>query len=145
MYGRNVTFSVKNYRKMKLLIQKWERKCMTSSAWLQQAQENTCSEWKNAKPMEEIPSPPKLPIIGHMNIFTKHAKTQHKFQDEIRKRYGNIVRYRVPGSNIVALYSPEGGSAMYANEGKYPIMPPISHIEFFRYTYLYFRFGFYYL
>ena len=136
MYGRNVIFSVKHYRKMKLLIQKWERKCMTGSALPQQAQENTCLEWQNAKPMHEIPSPPKLPIIGHLNLFIKHAKTQHKFQDEIRKKYGNLVRYRVPGLNIVGLYSPEGGSAMYANDGKYPLIASFDNIEFFRYTYL---------
>ena len=85
---------------------------MTSSSQLQQCQEKKLSEWQNAKPVQEIPSPPNLPIIGHLNLFTKHANSQHKFQDEMRKRHGNIVRYRIPGANIVALYSPEGGRAM---------------------------------
>ena len=136
MYGRNVIFIVKSYGKRQLIVQAWQRKYITSSTLLQQVQENVCSEWQNAKPMHEIPSPPQLPIIGHLSIFTKHAKTQHKFQDEIRKKYGNVVRYRVPGSNIVALYSPEGGSAMYANDGKYPLIASFDNFEFFRYTYL---------
>ena len=134
MYCRNVTVRVKYYVKRQLLIQIWERKYITSSTLLQHAQENACSEWQNAKPIHEIPSPLKLPIIGHLSLFTKHAKTQHKFQDEMRKKYGNIVRYRAPGLNIVALYSPEGGSAMYANDGKYPLIASFDNIEFFRYT-----------
>ena len=116
----------------------WKRTYVTSIPLFQQVKRATSLEWKNSKPMHEIPSPPRLPIIGHLNLFTKHAETQHKFQDEIRKKYGNVVKYWVPGSTIVALYSPEGGSAMYANDGKYPLIASFDNIEFFRYIHLYF-------
>ena len=87
---------------------------------------------QNAKPFREIPSPPKQWITGHAPLFVKNMKMQHKFHNEMRKTYGNIVRFSVLGRNIVALYGPEEGSTMYGNEGRYPFHPGFENFAFFR-------------
>ena len=139
MSNMNVMCIIQCFRTEHLTKLLWKRTYVTSIPQFQQVKQATSLEWQNAKPMHKIPSPPRLPIIGHLNIFTKHAEKQHKVQDEIRKKYGNVVRYWVPGSNIVALYSPEGGSAMYANDGKYPLIASFDNFEFFRYNSLLFH------
>ena len=106
----------------------------TTSFLHQQAHAKQPIEWQNAKPMHEMPSPPKQLVVGHLNLLTKHLKSQHKFHRELQQKYGNIVKLKVLGTNIVTLYGPEEGSAMYATEGKYPFIGSFENFEFFRYN-----------
>ena len=109
------------------------RNLVTSHTLAQQDQVQQPTAWESAKPMHEIPSPPKQPIIGHLTLVSKHIKCQHKLHSEMHKKYGNIVRYSILGEQMVALYGPEEISTMYANDGKYPVIGGFENFEFLRY------------
>ena len=95
-------------------------------------QTQECSENQAVKTLDDIPSPPAQPFIGHLGLMFKNIRSQHKFHEELRKQYGNIVVLSIPGTKLVAVYGPEEGKAMYANEGKYPVIGGFEVSEFFR-------------
>ena len=88
--------------------------------------------WENAKPIHDIPSPPKQLFMGNVGILLKNMRRQHKIHEEMRKKYGNMVYLSGLGQNIVCLYGPEEISAMYANDGKYPVLGGFENFEFLR-------------
>ena len=89
-------------------------------------------EIKDARPHDEIPSPPKQMFLGHINLLAKNMKIPHIFHEEMRKKYGNIVRFSIPGDRLVFVYGPEQGREMYSSEGKYPMIGGFENHEFFR-------------
>ena len=95
-------------------------------------QTQECLETQDVKSIDEIPSPPKQLLLGHLGLISKNAKCQHKFHEDLRKQYGNIISLSIPGMKMVAVYGPEEGKSMYANEGKYPIIGGFEVSEFFR-------------
>lgn len=97
-----------------------------------QTQQN--GAWENAKSLQEIPSPPKSLFLGNMRDVMKNMRRQHKFHEEMRKKYGNIVYFSGLGENVVCLYGPEHISTMYANDGKYPVLGGFENFEFLRYA-----------
>ena len=90
------------------------------------------SAYQNAKPMSEIPSPPKQMIIGHLGLIAQNAKSLHIFHDELRKKYGNIVLLSIPGCDMVYVYDPELTRTLFSKEGKSPHSPPLEMIEWYR-------------
>ena len=93
---------------------------------------STFCEIKDARPHDEIPSPPKQMFLGHINLLAKNMKIPHIFHEEMRKKYGNIVRFSIPGDRLVFVYGPEQGREMYSSEGKYPMIGGFENHEFFR-------------
>ena len=93
---------------------------------------STFCEIKDARPYDEIPSPPKQMLLGHINLLAKNMKIPHIFHEEMRKKYGNIVRFTIPGDRLVFVYGPEQGREMYSSEGKYPMIGGFENHEFFR-------------
>ena len=93
---------------------------------------STFCEIKDARPHDEIPSPPKQMFLGHINLLAKNMKIPHIFHEEMRKKYGNIVRFTIPGDRLVFVYGPEQGREMYSSEGKYPMIGGFENHEFFR-------------
>ena len=117
MLQEKVFYSTKLLRKHSECLQLTPLRNINGNQTLRAPQEQQSTALENARPFNEIPSPPKQWITGHLNLFLKNMKIQHKFHNEMRKKYGNIVRFSILGRNIVALYGPEEGSTMYANEG----------------------------
>ena len=93
---------------------------------------STFCEIKDARPHDEIPSPPKQMFLGHINLLAKNMKIPHIFHEEMRKKYGDIVRFSIPGDRLVFVYGPEQGREMYSSEGKYPMIGGFENHEFFR-------------
>ena len=93
---------------------------------------STFCEIKDARPHDEIPSPPKQMFLGHINLLAKNMKIPHIFHEEMRKKYGDIVRFSIPGDRLVFVYGPEQGKEMYSSEGKYPMIGGFENHEFFR-------------
>ena len=133
MLRRRSFLSLEPFRNGQKLIYSLKRNYETSRHFLQQAGTQETSAWKNAKPMSEIPSPPRQPLIGHLSLQAKNAQSLHKFHDQLRKEYGNIVLLSLPGLDMVCIYGPEEGQLVYANDGKTPILPGFEPIEFYRY------------
>lgn len=90
--------------------------------------------WENAKPVSEIPSPPKLPLIGHANLMLKNKNQMHVLHDELRQKYGNIVKFSMIGRDVIYIYGPEETRVLYANEGPNPVALGMKQMEFHRYT-----------
>ena len=110
-----------------------KHKINTISSRLVQTQEYLDDQ--TIKSIDDIPSPPGQPLLGHMGLMFKNVKSQHKFHEELRKQYGNIVLLSIPGTKVVCIYGPEEGKTMYANEGKYPVIGGFEVSEFFRFVF----------
>ena len=95
-------------------------------------QAETLTAWESAKPLSEIPSPPKQMFFGHANLLSKNMKTMHKFHEELHKKYGNIVLLKVPGRNIICIYDPEDARVVYGNDGRTPDLAGFEAFEFYR-------------
>ena len=89
--------------------------------------------WQQAKPVTEIPSPPKHWLLGHALLLRKHTTTLHKLHEKLYQEHGNIVRLQNPGSpDIVCTYDPKDSSTMYNNDGRTPEMAFFDPIVFYR-------------
>ena len=119
--------------KSSFLLNLNRREVKTCAAQLQQEHINDALAWQSAKPFDLIPTPPKQPLIGHMQVLIKGMNSQHKLHKEMQEKYGDIVQFSIPGQKVVCLYGPERGKEMYANEGKYPVVGGFENIEFIRY------------
>ena len=137
MLKQSVSLALEPFAKGQGVLYLITRNYITSNHLLQQAQTQKLSEWQNAKPMSEIPSPPKQPLIGHLSLMTKNAKSLHIFHDELRKKYGNIVLLSVPGRDLVCIYGPEEARVLFSNDGKNPLQGGFEPITFYRYDNFY--------
>ena len=99
---------------------------------LRQVEAETLTGWQSAKPLSEIPSPPKQMFFGHANLLTKNWTTAHKLYEELRQKYGNIVLLRVPGRNMILIFDPDDSRALYGNDGRTPHMAGFEPLEFYR-------------
>ena len=99
---------------------------------LRQADASTLTEWQSAKPLSQIPSPPKQLIFGHAKLLAKNMKNAHKFYGELRQKHGNIVLLRVPGRNLIIIFDPDHSRALYGNDGRTPHMAGFEPLEFYR-------------
>ena len=133
-YFSRVSISVQSHIKYQSIIPLNARKQKSNIVLSRSIQTKECLENQAVKSLDDIPSPPAQPLIGHLGLMFKHIRSQHKFHEELRKQYGNIVVLSIPGTKLVAVYGPEEGKAMYANEGKYPVIGGFEVSEFFRFV-----------
>ena len=129
-----VPISVQSHIKHQSIIQFNAIKQKSTIVLSRSIQTQECLENQAVKSLDDIPSPPAQPFIGHLGLMFEHIRSQHKFHEELRKQYGNIVVLSIPGTKLVAVYGPEEGKAMYANEGKYPVIGGFEVSEFFRFV-----------
>ena len=75
-------------------------------------------------PFNSIPSPPSYPIIGHLPLLASKKTTEHfdKFATDLGQ-YGDVVRLKMPGINMVLLYNPDHFHVLSLNEPRIPITP----------------------
>ena len=133
-FSPRVSTSVQSHIKYQSTIPLNTRKQKSNIVLSRSIQTQECSENQAVKTLDDIPSPPAQPFIGHLGLMFKNIRSQHKFHEELRKQYGNIVVLSIPGTKLVAVYGPEEGKAMYANEGKYPVIGGFEVSEFFRFV-----------
>ena len=88
--------------------------------------------WEQARPLSEIPSPPRQFLFGHANLLAKNVKRIHKFHGELRKGYGNIVLLSVPGQTIVLIYNPDDSRILLNNDGRTPSIAGFEIFVFYR-------------
>ena len=83
-------------------------------------------------PFNKIPSPPAWPLLGHLPLLAKEENRTGlvKFWKEIYQQYGDIVRFKLPGKNLLFLFNPEYFKVMHRNE---PRIPHIEEFELFSY------------
>ena len=107
--------------------------CNANKCLQQQQQMEHLTAWEQAKPMSEIPSPPKQWLLGHAILMRKHNTTLNTFHNKLRNEYGNIVLLQAPARpNTVCIYDPIDSSVMYGNDGKTPINAFFEPMEFYR-------------
>ena len=75
-------------------------------------------------PFDSIPSPPSYPLIGHLPLLASKNTTDHfdKFATDLGQ-YGDVVRLRMPGINMVLLYNPDHFHVLSLNEPRIPNTP----------------------
>jgi len=54
------------------------------------------------------------------------------FMESIMKKYGDIVRIKVPGSNILLLSNPEHFHYLSQKESRIPVMPLYEFFDYIR-------------
>ena len=83
------------------------------------------TEQTTLKPFNQIPSPPAWPLVGHLPLLAKEEnKTRvDRFWREIYQQYGDIVRIKLPGKNMLFLFNPEDQKVMHRNEPRIPYIP----------------------
>ena len=87
------------------------------------------------KDFHEIPSPPGLPLLGHLFAFMKNGNRLDKYACELQAQYGNIVRLHFPtgsGNNrMVMLFKAEQMRSLFTEEERIPKLPGFSTIFIF--------------
>ena len=90
-------------------------------------------EGQGILPFASIPSPPKHFFLGHFPLVKKTHNAMHKLHFELQKEYGDIVKLSIPGrKDIVFVYNPDYMKAVFAHDGKVPVMPMIDDIDYYR-------------
>ncbi|KFM68725.1 putative cytochrome P450 49a1, partial [Stegodyphus mimosarum] len=90
-----------------------------------------------AKPFEEIPCIPSLPIIGSAWIYMPligRYKLSRQHQADLHKHavYGDIVREKIGSFNVVHTFIPEVMEIFCKHEGQYPSRGELSAIKAYR-------------
>jgi len=93
--------------------------------------------FEDVKSFDDIPSPPGLPIFGHLHLLMKkeNAENMVGFFGGLQAKYGNIVRIKVPGignGNMVVLFKPSDVKSLYSNEERIPKLPGFANFEYLR-------------
>lgn len=79
--------------------------------------------WATARPYKDVPGPTKWDLVKFFRPGgTLSNKNFADVQEELQKRYGNIVK--LPGflgkDDVVFVYEPEDMEKVYRTEGLYP-------------------------
>ncbi|KAI5645697.1 cytochrome p450 domain-containing protein [Phthorimaea operculella] len=91
-----------------------------------------------AKSWKKIPSPPALPILGHMHHFLPGQMLSDftTMNEKLNERYGPIVRIHQPfGKPMIMLYDPEASAYILRAENWSPRRPGFESIEYYRKKY----------
>ncbi|XP_054712724.1 probable cytochrome P450 49a1 [Uloborus diversus] len=112
------------------------KKIVSSTSFYRQ--ETTVASEKsecNIKSFDSIPGPRRLPLIGHLHLFSKFGpysfdKLYDAYED-LYKLYGPIVRLDV-GISLVLLFRPEDIQQVLALDGRYPQRPIFEALRFYR-------------
>jgi len=77
------------------------------------------------KPFDQIPGPKPLPVIKNLwrffpRIGDKDIYQLDKFGERILSQYGELVRFALPGTDIVHVFDPKDIETVYQVEGKLP-------------------------
>ncbi|KFM74193.1 Cytochrome P450 302a1, mitochondrial, partial [Stegodyphus mimosarum] len=91
----------------------------------------------NAKPFEEIPSIPTIPIIGsawvYMPVIGRYSLQKQHIADRHKYAvYGEIVREKIGHLNFVHCYNPEAMEVLFKHEGQYPNRGEFSTLKAYR-------------
>ena len=84
-------------RKNCVAIQLTTTRNVNNNQILREYQSQQSTLLQKARSFEEIPSPPKQWIKGHQSVFHQNMSIQHKFHNEMRKTYGNMVWFSALG------------------------------------------------
>ena len=97
----------------------------------------------DAKSLDSLPGPPRLPLFGSTWIFLVQgllpgAKPLGKrlldLQAELVEKYGKIYRIQFPGADIVPIANPEDVEKVFRTDGKYPRRFDSPALDFYRET-----------
>ena len=91
----------------------------------------------HAKSMEEMPSPPVWPLLGHLPLMMKKESMHHmdKLFERLREEHGDIFKVCFPGQGpMVVLFRPEDIKTLYNSAGRLPHMASFDMFEFIRKT-----------
>lgn len=91
----------------------------------------------SAKPFGQIPSPPRLPLVGHgyLLLQQKNFLYLHKFYQKLRQKYGDIIMVQTPGvGKTVVIFDPKDMKTLLSKDGATPISPGFEPLERVRRT-----------
>lgn len=112
--------------KLSQLIGLTSRRCMSQSA----AAHHLAQADQPIKPFAAIPSPPRLPVLGHIPLLLKNQNRLHKFFDELRQEHGEVFRVSMQGlGETVVIFNPEHIQQVYSLDGPMPILPGFHALE----------------
>ncbi|XP_035215853.1 cytochrome P450 302a1, mitochondrial-like isoform X2 [Stegodyphus dumicola] len=87
------------------------------------------------KPFNSIPGPRRLPVIGHLHLFTKFGPYSldklYVAYEDLYKSYGPIVRLDL-GKSMVLLFNPDDIQKLLEMDVKYPRRPPFEALSHYR-------------
>lgn len=82
------------------------------------------------KPFSAIPGPKGLPVLGSLLDLRRNTKQMHVFVDDHLKKYGDIVKLKLPGGHgLVLTGDPVFLEDILRGEGKYPSRPGSSNVQ----------------
>ena len=104
------------------------------SRWWSSQASVEAADQTSLKPFNKIPSPPAWPVVGHIPLLAREEnKTRiDKFWRELYQQYGDIVRFKLPGKNMIFLFNPEDHKVMHRNEPRIPYMPEFDLFSYIR-------------
>ncbi|KFM74860.1 hypothetical protein X975_18448, partial [Stegodyphus mimosarum] len=83
----------------------------------------TDTDTTSIKPFNSIPGPRRLPVIGHLHLFTKFGPYSfdklYVAYEDLYKSYGPIVRLDL-GKSMVLLFNPADIQKLLEMDVKYP-------------------------
>lgn len=83
----------------------------------------------NGLPFEDIPGPPRVPLWGNLLQYKLRVydwRQYHKVLCQLHTKYGPIVREDLgPYNTVIHLFDPDDARAVYATEGRSPIIKPL--------------------
>ena len=104
------------------------------SRWWSSQASVEAADQTSLKPFNQIPSPPAWPLLGHIPLLAREEnKTRiDRFWRELYQQYGDIVRFKLPGKNMLFLFNPEDHKVMHRNEPRIPNMPEFDLFSYIR-------------
>ena len=85
-------------------------------------------------PFSRVPSPPALPLLGHMQLMAAHRLSFDRFLARLQAQHGDLVRLRLPGKQMLLLFNPEHFHVLSRHEPRIPISPPYDIFHYIRRT-----------
>ena len=87
---------------------------------------NQAASSQEILPFESIPSPPSLPLLGHIPLMARKSvqNNMDHFMDDLHAKYGDLVRLNLPGTgNMLFLFNPDHFPLVSYNESRIPNIP----------------------
>ena len=89
-----------------------------------------------ARPFDAIPGPPGLPLLGNLLDLLNKNNMKHaiKYHSRLNEEFGDIYRFKIPGTHMVFVSRPEDARALLSKDGPAPFLPGLDTIGEIRTT-----------
>ena len=87
-------------------------------------------KYSDAKPYGDIPSPPKVPILGSAYLLASKEYRDHivTLYIDLTKKYGPIFNLSILGFKTLVLTHPDDARDVLSSEGEFPQIPSLTQV-----------------